>query len=150
MKELLQKFKRMTSVLKVKELRQRDLELHLRVTTQERDRVQNELIQQQELYLHGITKINEKRQSRQRDGLDMIEAHVETIKNNWIELYKQRQELERRIPILAQELSHIMKQIEVIEGMQSKNTQARNLFIANKTQEELDFLFSIKSSKGPL
>src|SRR6185369_15120326 len=114
MKDLLRKFKRLTSILKVKRLHLQDLALKLRNLSSERDIVIGELNELQMKYLQGVSEINERRQSSLRMGLELLENHVESIKNEWISLYRKKQELERQIPEVAQQLSFITKQIEVI------------------------------------
>ena len=148
MKELLRKFKRLSSVLKVRKLHTQEIAMELKTATDERDQVISELNRQQNLYLKGVTDINQKRQSTQRAGLDLLETYVESVKNEWIALYRKKQELDRQIPIIAQSLSYALKQIEIIEKFRTENKDARNLFIEKKTQEELDFLFSVKNQKG--
>jgi predicted nuclease with TOPRIM domain len=115
MQELRRKIKKITSILRVKKITQDTLAAQLNEKQREKERVGNELTACQGEYLTNINRLNQLRQSPQRLGIEYSERHVDALKDDWVALYKKRQEIQHSVVILANDLNILTRQIEIIE-----------------------------------
>ncbi len=149
MYDLQRRLKKISSVLRVKKVYQRQLISELSLLQRERHEVSSNLRNKQDSYVLGVNRLNQLRQSSRRDGLDLFEAHIERLKVAWVTLFRQKQEMDRAIILMSQKLNFLKRQMEAVERIQSQYRLQGLRFQERKSQDEMDALYGVRIQKGP-
>ena len=140
MQQSFRKLKRVKPIIKLKQTRvDSEAELLSRIRD-EKIAVVKTMKESQKKYMDGVDQLNQLRTSKDRSNLTTFESAIDHVKEQWWQLYRKVQEIERREKAQMNQLliaERELKSIEKLREQYESEFQAETKRIEQKNVDEL-------------
>lgn len=98
----------------------------------------SEMKQKQREYMHGVTRLNNERTSANRLMLEALEGGLDTVKQQWMDLYQAVLVCEREEVAQTEVMSKAHRDLEAIKHLQAKYRVEQSKDLARRDQKQQD------------
>lgn len=127
--------KRINILIRSKKIMMHRDNLELANLIQKLKETKESLNESQKKYMEGVQKINEIRKSSMRNGLDLFEKNVDSVKNEWISYYRKKQILEGKLDAMRLSIAKSKKFLNDLEERQLNLTKSLQANLQKKEDE---------------
>jgi flagellar export protein FliJ len=136
--QILKKIKRVGPLMKVKQDRV-DAESALLIQIRlEKQKIVNDMRENQRKYMRGVEELNQTRSSKMRDNLETLELGLDYIKSEWYRLYKEVQVVEGREQKQVLSVLEAERDLKSLERLKEKYEVEYKKELSKIEQKQLD------------
>ncbi len=136
--QILKKIKRVGPLIRVKQDRVEAESMVLNQIRLAKQKIVQDMRENQRKYMRGVEDLNQTRSSRLRDNLETLESGLDYIKSEWYRLYREVQTMESREQKQIQVLLEAERDLKAVERLREKYEVEYKKELGKVEQKQLD------------